>query len=350
MSLIGAKRALLGRSRGNLLAWDSFTRADGAIGRTEPRRSARSQPWTGATWTISTNKAINTPAISTDRTVDGGLEANYTTGLCDTLGKNGSPTVAESADVHGGTKAQSFIGQAISNRILFTPAPSPAVGTWVLLTEWAKRTVTVGSSTSLAIWTGAAAERGPTITAAGYTKYAQATLIRGASPDFGLARNYSAAPDDTVIVDDYTMGDLTLVDLFSSLSNNNRPSVLASVSFTMYATGVTPGGLVTNLDDAATPANFLVTYHNGTNAVLEKCVGGTYTILISEAATYGAGYVLQLQTDRDGADLKANLTYNAAAVGTEQTISDAGIIDNTIHGMFSTYEGNALDNYTLSNV
>jgi len=34
-------------------------------------------------------------------------------------------------------------------------------------------------------------------------------------------------------------------------------------------------------------------------------------------------------------------------IGSEQTVSDAGIISNTKHGLFSTYSGNTFDNFTL---
>ena len=105
--------------------------------------------------------------------------------------------------------------------------------------------------------------------------------------------------------------------------------------------------MVTNLDDAATPANFLIAYHDTTNANLVKCVGGVYTSLISAAAAYAGSATIRLITYRVGADLMARLYYNNAFIGAEQTVSDAGIIDNTIHGLFSTYVSNTMDNFTV---
>ena len=119
--------------------------------------------------------------------------------------------------------------------------------------------------------------------------------------------------------------------------------MLASADLTI--TAGTQAGVVTNLDDAATPANFLLAYHNGTNAILDKCVAGTYTNLISAAATYSAGATLRLITYTSGGNLLARLYYNNALIGTEQTISDAGIKSNTIHGLFSTYSANLIDNW-----
>ena len=59
--------------------------------------------------------------------------------------------------------------------------------------------------------------------------------------------------------------------------------------------------------------------------------------------TYVAGATLRVIKDAT----KYRVYYNNALVGSEQTISDAGIIDNTIHGLFSTYSGNSFDNFTL---
>ena len=50
---------------------------------------------------------------------------------------------------------------------------------------------------------------------------------------------------------------------------------------------------------------------------------------------------------RSGGNLLVDVTYNGAAVGTQQTITDAGIIDNTYHGCFSTYEGNTFSHFDV---
>jgi len=59
--------------------YDSFGRANGALGFTENEylgKKARSLTWTGATWTISSNKAINTPIPLGDLIVNGGFAAD----------------------------------------------------------------------------------------------------------------------------------------------------------------------------------------------------------------------------------------------------------------------------------
>jgi hypothetical protein len=48
---------------------------------------------------------------------------------------------------------------------------------------------------------------------------------------------------------------------------------------------------------------------------------------------------------KDGTEYR--LFYNNVAIGSAGTISDSAIINNTLHGLFSTYSGNTLDNFVL---
>ncbi|KKQ91619.1 MAG: hypothetical protein UT17_C0005G0057, partial [Candidatus Woesebacteria bacterium GW2011_GWB1_39_10] len=63
--------------------------------------------------------------------------------------------------------------------------------------------------------------------------------------------------------------------------------------------------------------------------------------------TYSAGAVLRVITYTSSGSLKVRVYYNNVMIGSEQTVSDAGIISNTKHGLFSTYSGNTFDNFTL---
>jgi len=73
--------------------------------------------FTGTTWAISTGKAINTPTLGAELLTDPGLEGTYTAGKANALTKTGLPTLTESADAHGGSKAQEFTGAAITNAV-----------------------------------------------------------------------------------------------------------------------------------------------------------------------------------------------------------------------------------------
>ncbi|KKS80326.1 MAG: hypothetical protein UV55_C0042G0001, partial [Candidatus Gottesmanbacteria bacterium GW2011_GWC1_43_10] len=158
-------------------------------------------------------------------------------------------------------------------------------------------------------------------------------------------RNQGMGAGEIAYWDNLTLKPLTLSSLFSSVSTSDK-DVVASADVTM--TAGTQAGVVTNLDSASSPANFLIAYHDGTRVKLDKNVAGTYTNLISAIATYSAGATLRVITyHSDASTLKVRVYYNNALVGTEQTVTDAGIISNTLHGLFSTYSGNTFDNFTL---
>ena len=142
------------------------------------------------------------------------------------------------------------------------------------------------------------------------------------------------------LVDDASSKVATLSTLFAT-QNFGVANVTADVDLTIAT--ITQAGLVLNLDSAGTPANFVMAYHNGTKAVLEMCVAGTYTTVITATTAYSANATLRVI--KSGTSY--SLYYNGAQVGTTHAISDAGIISNTIHGLFSTYSGNTMDNYLV---
>ncbi len=138
-------------------------------------------------------------------------------------------------------------------------------------------------------------------------------------------------------IDNLVLKPLTLSTLFSSLQGSTA-DVVASVGVTLTA-GV-QGGMVLNLDSATSPANFILAYHDGTNANLVECVAGVYTSKIAAAATYSAGAALVVV--RNGTE--ARLFYNNAVVGTVQTMTTN---TGTLHGLFSTDALVSLDNFVL---
>lgn len=141
---------------------------------------------------------------------------------------------------------------------------------------------------------------------------------------------------DAGLFDDAALQKLTLSSLFRT-ENTGSPNVDVSVPYTRGgASVVQQAGVVGRLDSAASPANFIIAHIThpavSNNFRLEKCVGGTYTGLISATVTYVAGAPLRLVCS--GTDVSAY--YNGTQVGTTQTVSNAGIVDNTLHGLFST--------------
>ena len=300
--------------------------------------------WLGDTWSIVDGKAINTPTVGAGELLaDPGLEATYTDGLCDSLSKQGSPTIAESADAHGGAKAQSFIGIAANNATF--PKHTFVVGTWYLCSAWFKRSA---GTQGWAYFGSNLAASSLYLSILGSSSYAQKLLTGRAtstSMDICCPIQANGGGGDTILVDDISIQALDLDTLFSSLSSVGTPNVIADVDLTIVAG--TQSGLVLCLDSAVTPRNFLVAYHNRVNAFLDKAVWDgskiVYTNLVSAAATYAANATLRVI--KSGTSV--SLSYNNAKIGATATVADATVISNTIHGLFSTYSGNTLDNFAL---
>ena len=326
------------------LAYDTFTRANGAIGSSEAAgpdaQVITPKVWTGVTFTIATNKAINTPAEGSDLLAS--LNGNFADWTADDpddwmVVESGATDITEVATGEAHADAPN-VGGGFCNiyRSGGGTGVDPGI-TQIILTigQWYLVSLLIDTATSGVLnvldFVGGI-NSGSLTTAATH-------LFTGRARHAGIRIRTNADPTDMTF-DDVTVKQLTLSTLFSSLVAGNQ-NVVADVD--LVITALTQAGLVLCLDSAATPANFLIAYHDGTIAHLEKCVAGTYTSLISAAAAYSANATLRVIKDGTSVDL----FYNEVKVGTTQTVSDAGIKDNTIHGLFSTYPGNTLDNFML---
>jgi len=151
---------------------------------------------------------------------------------------------------------------------------------------------------------------------------------------------YGLTVGDIAYFDAVSVKALTLSDLISGADYGYSDVI---VNADLAVTTLTQAGVIACLDSLATPANFLLAHHDRTNATLLKRVAGVYTSLISAAATYVANAPIRII--KDGTTV--TLFYNNSVVGTPQTVNDAGIINNKIHGTFSTYASNTCDNFEV---
>lgn len=125
-----------------------------------------------------------------------------------------------------------------------------------------------------------------------------------------------------------------------SVAQVSTADVFASAALTRAAGSV---GLALSMDSASSPANGVLVYLDGTNCKVDKIVGGVTSNVRTTAVTYSAG--ARLVVAKNGSEYR--VYYNNALVGAANTISDAGIINNTLHGLFSTDASNTLDDLTI---
>lgn len=115
--------------------------------------------------------------------------------------------------------------------------------------------------------------------------------------------------------------------------DTSEADVVATVKVTRLAGNA---GLVVRYADSS---NYVYALHNGTNAQLIKVVAGTPTTLINTATTYVAGADLRVVCETTG----FRLYYNGLLIGSQQTISDAGLQSGTKQGLYTSDTTNTFD-------
>lgn len=144
------------------------------------------------------------------------------------------------------------------------------------------------------------------------------------------------------------------VGTWAITSNKAGPSVLAgAVGITTVNAGVADvlidadltqtllnSGIVVRYVDSS---NYVIAYHNGTSAKLDKVVGGSTSSIISATATYSANAVIRVICQ----GTSFQLFYNSAKVGSTSTVADAILQSATLHGLYSSGLGNTMDNFTV---
>ena len=296
------------------------------------------------TWTVSSNAAINTPVgLGSELLTNGDMESwasatdlnNWTETLAGTSTVNRNGT-----DQHSGTYCANMLVDASGNSAAIDQTVTTTNGKWYQLSFWGKY-ITAGNRERVDT-------TNPTFSylftpTTSYQKFFYTTRATGTTVNYKLSA-YIANGNN--YFDDVSFKEFTFSELFSSLTTSTK-DYIADVNLTMSL--ATQGGMVLNLDSTSNPLNFILAYidfRGSVPAKLVKCVNGTYTEVISANVTYSAGATLRVIKGGTNSD-QFSLFYNNIQVGSTSTISDVGIISNKNHGLFSTFSGNQLDNWTL---
>lgn len=320
----------------NVYFEDTFTRANGAIG----------NGWEASTWSIVSGNALNAVALEAELLTDAGLEATYTAGKCDTLTATGSPTLAEETSaVHGGSKAQRFQAAAGGNALSW-PVVAGVAGAWYQASIWRERVSGAAVDNRWQLNQSGAipssAEAGAGLTSATYIQDALSILSTStANITVQGTSEQSGSPFPVVLIDDGSLKRITSSSLFALQDFGNADIILKMQPPNQWAnyTDSTQIGLILRADTDTDPSNYiavLVRRRQGSAFLLVtlfKRVGSTYTNILANQL---------ITTVVDGAYLEArssgnsvSIWYNDTQIGATQTISDAALVNNTIHGMIS---------------
>lgn len=295
--------------------------------------------WSGTTWSASGGKALNTPVAGTEKVSNSDMETDDPPASW--VASNS--TLSQVADERTGGAGSKSLGLARNGADSFNTIQkiTTVVGTWYALNYWIKNVDAVGGRVMLEDTSSG------TLWAQGVGNYNDVTwankIFTGRALDTdGRVRafGYSTGADGvSVRYDDVSLKPLTLSELIATTETSTR-DVIATVAIATTPAG-TQAGLAVGINSATDPTYGVIAYHDGTNAKLDKIVNGVWTNVISAAATWADN--AEIRVIRDGTTFR--LYYNNAQVGATSTISDVG--DYTLHGLFSTYSGNRLDNFSV---
>ena len=286
---------------------------------------------------------------------DPGMEV-YAGGLCDSWQSDGSVQAARSTDPHGGSYAQqvrlSCAGGTPSNQsadIWTIATVSP--GQWYRASFWAKRVA--GTAGDVVPWIyapgGGLSYLAQPITGGAYARYLCTAQATASALLFGVNNGPSSAASDTVVIDDVSIRAIPFASMVSLRDGGSRYGK-ASARITMQK--ATQAGVVFCADSASNPQNYLLAYHDGAQIHFFKVLAGAYSSLPvgddalnyradrNPAVAYVPGAALEIQR-APGSDL-FSVYYNGRYVW-QQAVTDPALVNNTVHGLFSSFEANQVD-------
>ena len=148
--------------------------------------------------------------------------------------------------------------------------------------------------------------------------------IRTITTDVRVYLDVDGAVGTNGYFDEVSLKPYTLSELIAVRNYGGQVAISAPLTFTSRLSC----GVVSRYSDAN---NFIVARHNGTNARLETCIAGSWTILINTAAAYAAGGVIEI---RWAAANTAQLWYRGSQIGTNKDVS--AVPAGTWAGLFGT--------------
>lgn len=260
----------------------------------------------GSTWRVYSGKAINTPSVGSEMILNGHFnsEDNWSRGTGWTINDH----VA-----------------SVSTAGTFALSQNAAI----LASVWYQigYNVTAYTSGSITLLVGSDGA---------FTKDRSATgayieTIRRVSSGNGVLYIYSNG-GAVASIDDVTIKPVTIGSLFAFLPETQSDVTVKSAC---NCTGFSPAGVALSWDNSR--LNGVIGYVTGNNRVrLEKCVAGVWSTLIDGVATYGAGKVVKVVKSGNSYSLYYGVAGSEIQVGATQTVSDAGIVNNTVHGCFAS--------------
>jgi hypothetical protein len=282
-------------------------------------------PWNGGTYTISGGQIINTPT-GTDVCVNGDMELNSDWNSW-VGGVNGQSLV----QAHSPTHSWSVAGADASYDGIQQTIVGGTIGRFYSIDGWLW-TVAGGLNSNLMVYPATPGNYlfSQAVSTAAWN-YREMTWMCTDAVTYGGSSKTWGATATTFYTDDVRIRLLPWSSLMATVTTGS-PNVAMRGAWTIDA--YHQSGVVVNVNDATSPTYFVLGYYDRTTgkAVMVSCLGGVLTPLIDITTVYSANGNVEIR--KNGTTYK--LFYNGAQIGADQTIANAGLNNNLIHGLFST--------------
>lgn len=316
---------------------DAFNRPDGPLGYTE---SPNSLLWTGNTWSISNGSAINTPNIGPEVMLNGGFETGNPPDSWGTV--NAALLFERSASqVHDGSYSGHLVTADYSGGIAQYDIVTP--GNWYRTITWLYTAggMFINLPTQVEYFFYL-----PT------NQWVKTVSIYGTGT---TSLQFISTYANDFYLDGITTGSLSQSELFASIDTGNSDITIEAGLIWGGFYQRNPVGLILKADNTTNPQNFVVAYitNGGSNgwgiAALCKVINGAWTTLFADhLASYNTQYAVGGILKVIAHENEVSLYYRDTLL-TTVTVSDPEIIGNTIHGLFSTFEEDSIDNFLIQN-
>lgn len=294
--------------------------------------------WTGSTWAEDGSGYLYaTPSLGPELLTNGNMEtgtppSNWTL--------TSSSILTASTERTGGSGTRSLNVERGSADYSALQAHSLNDGEWVKLDYW-YRCLT---STSAAMLINS----GSMMTFAGVaTTWTQKTLTgRKTGTGSGQYRlHVVGSTGNQAEFDDLSAKLIVPASLFATFQSTSAGTRVGARIVTLE-TGE-QAGVVSRLDSATNPRNYVIAVHDGLSIRFTKCVAGICTSLETTTVTYVSDALIEIVWVTN---TTCEAWYNGSKVGSTQTVSDAGIISNARYGLISTSALNKLRQPTFNSV
>ena len=297
--------------------------------------------FTAPNWAVSSGAAVGTPT-GTSRLTNGDFESWSSPTDADNWIETiagGSTVNRDGVEQRSGTYCCRLDIDAGNNNAEINQIPTVALGGWLSTGWWLKSSAASGKS-ALILHKNQYPENYAVYLTNSYQNFTQSSVKRLAA-GFGVGVRKLSAASSSIYIDDVVTTEHNTSSLVATVEAG-ASDVTVKAGWTLPGNPDSPlAGVIMNADSATNPVNYVVFLVNGdrNNSYLFKIVGTTVTQVATTAITYADGANVELR--KSGTTYQ--MYYNGAQVGANQTISDSELVDNTIHGMFSTSANSSCD-------